>query len=62
MVTTLSTVIPLGSKSGARHPSIHTGVDELDHNNDSRDRGGYNHHDLRGRNEQMEWGQYNQNI
>ena len=46
MVTTLSTVIPLGSKSGARHPSIYTGFDELYNYNDPRNRGRYNYHDL----------------
>ena len=59
MAFPLPTVIPLGSKSGARHPTIHTGVDELDNNNDSRDRGGDNHHDLWVRIKQMVWGQYN---
>ena len=59
MAFPLPTVIPLGSKSRARHPTIHTGVDELDHNNDSRDRGGYNYHDLWVRIKQMVWGQYN---
>ena len=59
MAFPLPTVIPLGSKSRARHPSIHTGVDELDHNNDSRDRGGDNHHDLWVCIKQMVWGQYN---
>jgi len=59
MAFSLPTVIPLGSKSRARHPSIHTGVDELHNHNGARDRGGYNHHDLWVRNEQVEWGQYN---
>ena len=59
MAFPLPTVIPLGSKSRARHPSIHPGFDELYNNNDSRDRGGYNHHDLWVRIKQMVWGQYN---
>ena len=62
MAFPLPTVIPLGSKSRARHPTIHTGVDELDHNNDSRDRGGYNYHDLWVRIQQMVWGQYNPHL
>ena len=59
MAFTLSTVIPLGSKSRVSHPSIHTGVDELYNNNDSGDHGGDNHHDLWVSNAKMEWGQYN---
>jgi len=59
MAFPLPTVIPLGSKSRVSHPTIHTGVDELDNNNDSRDRGGYNHHDLWVRIKQMVWGQHN---
>ncbi len=62
MAFPLPTVIPLGSKSRARHPSIHTGFDELYNNNDSRDRGGYNYHDLWVRIKQMVWGQYNPYI
>ena len=62
MAFPLPTVIPLGSKSRARHPTIHTGVDELNYNNDSGNRGGYNHHDLRVRNAKMEWGQHNPHI
>ena len=46
MAFTLSTVLPLGSKSRVSHSSIHPRVDELNHNNDSRDRGGYNHHEI----------------
>jgi len=59
MAFPLPTVIPLGSKSRARHTPVYTGFDELYNNNDSRDRGGYNHHDLWVRNEQMVWGQHN---
>ena len=59
MAFSLPTVIPLGSKSRARHPSIHPGFDELYNNNDSGDRGGDNYHDLWVRIKQMVWGQYN---
>ena len=59
MAFPLPTVIPLGSKSRARHPSIYAGFDELDDYNDSRDRGGNNYHDLWVRIKQMVWGQYN---
>ena len=59
MAFPLPTVIPLGSKSRARHPSIYAGFDELYNNNDSRDRGGDNHHDLWIRVKQMVWGQHN---
>ena len=59
MAFTLPTVFTLGSKSRVSDPSVHPRVDELNYNNDSRDRGGYNHHDLRVCNEQMVWGQYN---
>ena len=46
MAFTLPTGITHGSKSGARHPTIYSGVDELNHNNNSRDRGGDNYHNL----------------
>ncbi len=59
MAFSLPTVIPLGSKSRVSHPSIHPGFDELYNNNDSRDRGGYNHHDLWVRIKQMVWGKHN---
>ena len=62
MAFPLPTRLTHGSKSRARHPTIHTGVDELDHNNDSRDRGGYNYHDLWVSNAKMEWGQHNSLI
>ena len=62
MAFPLPTVIPLGSKSRARHPSIYTGFDELNYNNDSGDRGGDNHHNLWVRVKQMVWGQYNPYI
>ena len=59
MAFSLPTVIPLGSKSRARHPSIYAGFDELYNNNDSGDRGGDNHHNLWVRVKQRVWGQYN---
>ena len=59
MAFPLPTVIPLGSKSRVSHPSIYTGFDELYNNNDSRDRGGYNYHDLWVRTKQMVWGKHN---
>ena len=58
MAFTLPTGITHGSKSGARHPTIHSGVDELNHNNDSRDRGGNNHHNLWVSFKFMGWNQY----
>ena len=59
MAFPLPTVTPLGSKSRARHPSVHPRLDELYNHNDSRDRGGHNHHDLWVRIQQMVWGQHN---
>ena len=59
MAFPLPTVIPLGSKSRVSNPAIYAGFDELDNNNDSRDRGGNNHHDLWVSIKQMVWGQYN---
>ena len=59
MAFSLPTVIPLGSKSRISHPQFHTGVDEFHNNNDSRDRGGDNYHDLWFSIKQMVWGQYN---
>ena len=59
MAFSLPTVIPLGSKSRARHTPVHTGFDELYNDNDSGDRGGDNHHDLWVCIKQMVWGQYN---
>ena len=59
MAFTLPTGITHGSKSRTRDPTIHTGVDEQYNDNDSRDRGGYYHHDLWVSIKQMVWGQYN---
>ena len=46
MAITLPTSITLGSKSRISDPSIHPRVDELNHNNDSGNRGGYNYHEV----------------
>ena len=59
MAFTLPTGLTHGSKSRISHPQFHTGVDEFHNNNDSRDRGGDNHHDLWFSIKQMVWGQYN---
>ena len=59
MAFTLSTVLPLGSKSRVSHAPIHPGFDELYNNNDSRDRGGYNHHEIWVRAKSMVRRQYN---
>ena len=59
MVFTLPTGITHGSESRVSHPSIHPGFDELNNNNDSRDRGGNNHHNVRVSIKQMVWGKYN---
>ena len=59
MVITLSTVIPLGSKSRTSDPTVHSGVDELNNNyNPGNNRGDNNHH-VWFRLKQMVWGQYN---
>jgi len=55
---TLPTGITHGSKSRARDPTIHSGVHELNNNNDSRDRGGDNHHNLWISFKFMGWNQY----
>ena len=59
MAFTLPTGLTHGSKSRISHPQFHTGVDEFHNNNDSRDRGGDNYHDLWFSIKQMVWGQYN---
>ena len=59
MAFSLPTVIPLGSKSRVSNSPVHTGKYELDNHNDSRDRGGYNYHDLWVCIKQMVWGKYN---
>ncbi len=59
MAFTLPTGLTHGSKSRISHPQFHTGVDEFHNNNDSRDRGGDNYHDLWFSIKQMVWGQHN---
>ena len=59
MVFTLPTGITHGSKSGISNPKFHPGFDEQYNDNDSRDRGGDNYHDLWFSIKQMVWGQYN---
>ena len=59
MVITLSTVIPLGSKSRTGDPAVHSGVHEFNNNyNPGNNRGDNNHH-VWFRLKQMVWGQYN---
>ena len=58
MAFTLPTGITHGSESRVSHPSIHPGFDELNNNNDSRDRGGNNHHNLWVSFKFMGWNQY----
>ena len=58
MVFTLPTDITHGSESRISNPKLHPGFDEQYNNNDSRDRGGYNHHNLWVRIKQMVWGQH----
>ena len=59
MAFTLPTGITHGSKSRVGYAPIHPRLDELNNNYNSRDRGGYNHHDLWVQIKQMVWGQYN---
>ena len=59
MAITLPTSITLGSKSRARDPTIHPRVHELNHHNDSGDRGGYNYHQIWVRVKQMVRRKYN---
>ena len=59
MAFTLPTSFTLGSKSRARHPSIHPRVDELNHNNDPRDRRRDYDNNVWVSLKQVEWGQYN---
>ena len=55
MVFTLPTGIPHGSKSRISDPKLHPRVDEQYNNNDPRDRGGNNHHNVRVSIKQMVW-------
>ena len=59
MAFTLPTVFTLGSKSRVSAPSVHPRVDELNYNNNSRDRRGDYDDNLRISLEQVEWGEYN---
>ena len=59
MAITLSTVIPLGSKSRVSHAPIHPRVDELNNDNTTRYRRRHNDNNLWVSLEQVEWGQYN---
>ena len=58
MASTLPTGITHGSKSRISNPKLHPGFDEQYNNNDSRNRGGNNHHNLWVRIKQMVWGQH----
>ena len=58
MAITLPTSITLGSKSRVSHASIHPRLDELNNNYNSRDRGGYHHHEIWVRVKHMGWKQY----
>ena len=62
MASTLSTGITHGSKSRISNPELYTGVYEFNDNNNSRNRGGDNHHNLWVRIKQMDWGKYNPYI
>ena len=62
MVITLSTVIPLGSKSRTGDPAVHSGVDELNNNYNSGNSRGDNDNYLRVSSKQMEWRQHNPYI
>ena len=59
MAITLPTGITLGSKSRVSDPSVHPRVDELNNNNDSRDRRRDYDNNLWVSLKQVEWGQYN---
>ena len=59
MVITLSTVIPLGSKSRTGDPAVHSGVDEFNNNYHPGNNRGDNNHHVWFRLKQMVWGQYN---
>ena len=59
MVFTLPTGITHGSKSRISNPKLHPGFDEQYNDNDSRNRGGYNHHNLWVCIKQMDWGKHN---
>ena len=58
MAITLPTSIPLGSKSRVSDAPIHPRQHELNNNNDPRNRGGNNHHNLWVRIKHLGWEQY----
>ncbi len=62
MAFTLPTRLTHGSKSRTRDPTIHTGVNELNYNNDPRDRRGDYDNNIWVSLKQVEWGQYNPYI
>ena len=62
MAFTLPTRLTHGSKSRTRDPTIHTGVNELNYNNDPRDRRGDYDNNVWVSLKQVEWGQYNPYI
>ena len=59
MVFTLNAVDTLSSESRISNPEIHSGFNELHHDNDSRDSRRNNYYNLWVRIQQMVWGQYN---
>ena len=59
MVFTLPTGIPHGSKSRISDPKLHPRVDEQYNNNDPRNSGGNNHHNVRVSIKQMVWRECN---
>ena len=62
MAFTLPTNITHGSKSRISNPEFYTGVYEFNNNNNSRDRGGDNHHNLWVCIKQMEWRKHHSYI
>ena len=59
MAITLPTVLTHGSESRARDPTIHPGFNELNDNNNSRNRRGDYDNNIWVSLKQVEWGQYN---
>ena len=59
MVFTLPTSITLGSKSRISDPTVYPRVDEFNNNNDPRNSGGNNYHNLWVSIKQMVWGKCN---
>ena len=62
MVNNAVTAITNCCKSRISDPELYSGVDEQYNNNDSRNSGGYNHHNLWVSIKQMVWGKYNPYI